>query len=350
MTSTLHIVLSVGGTKIGTGAIDGEGNIVIQLPEIPTPRETHNKYDAIGAQVALVADELDIGRVAMVGVSFPECIPPPKRVVADPESLPAEKSHIQKGIEAAISNRLGKALPIEVLHDAAAAVLGEVSCRGTLPFCEDAVFIVWGTGVASGIVHKGKLYWSDPEIGIMTGEIGLLTIRSNIGVYEYRPERNRIHLLAQEETLDQRHRGPAILRRCLESIPSHPQGQGFLEVVGKPRELVDLKDINRGARGGNAFAIDVIEEAGREMGRALVPFISYWRDVRRMDFIDNIIIGSGVAKIGDGVRRNGKDSLIEAVREGIREAWATLETPVFDVNKVILSRIGYEREFCAFIP
>ncbi len=109
-------------------------------------------------------------------------------------------------------------------------------------------------------------------------------------------------------------------------------------------------DINRAARAGNTYAIELIEKAGHEMGRALVPFIHYWRDTRGMGFVENIIIGSGVAKIGDGVERNGSGVLIEAVRDGIREEWAEPAAPDYDAENVILSRIGYEREFYAFLP
>lgn len=346
---TLHIALSVGGTKIGTGAVNAQGDVVAQLPEVPTPKEVHLKYEAIGDQVAAIVDKIGIDDVRGLGVSFPECIPPPERVVADPGKLPTEKSDVQSGIEEAVARRLGIPLPTEVLHDAAAAVLGEVSIKGTLPSCENVVFVVWGTGVASGIIRKGNLYWTDAAIGIMTGEIGLLTIRNRDGEYEYRPQPSRIRLSPGEETLDRRHRGPSILGRCIEQIGKDPRGRGFVDAVGKSIELIDLKDLNGAARAGNDFAIETIEEAGREMGMALVPFIHYWREVRRMDFVENIIIGSGVAKIGAGVEQDGKGTLVEAVRTGIREAWSELRVPDFNANNVILSKIGYEREFFAFL-
>ncbi len=86
------------------------------------------------------------------------------------------------------------------------------------------------------------------------------------------------------------------------------------------------------------------------MGAALVPFIHYWREKREMDFVNNIIIGSGVAKIGDGVKKAGKEALITAIRDRITEGLTELGMEDYDTDNVMLSRLGYEREFLAFIP
>ena len=86
------------------------------------------------------------------------------------------------------------------------------------------------------------------------------------------------------------------------------------------------------------------------MGTALAPFIYYWRHTRHMEFVNNIIVGSGVIRIGDGVERDGKGVLIDAIRNGITNEWNKLGAPDYNAENVILSRIGYEREFYAFIP
>ena len=94
----------------------------------------------------------------------------------------------------------------------------------------------------------------------------------------------------------------------------------------------------------------MIESAGREMGRALVPFVHYWLVERRQEFVENIIIGSGVAKLGNGLKRKGKGILITAIRKAIDRALISLGVDDYDTTKVIMSAIGYEREFYAFIP
>jgi predicted NBD/HSP70 family sugar kinase len=249
-----------------------------------------------------------------------------------------------------VAQELGTPLTVEVLHDAAAAVLGEVSLRGTRPGCRNCVFIVWGTGVASGIVSDGRLYWRDPVVGLMTGEIGLLVIRKPDGCFEYRPSAQVPDLGASELRLDRWLRGPEIARRSVQRASEDARGRTLLNRAGRTLDELDLVDVNRAARRGDALAVELIESAGGEMGRALTPFIHYWLVERRAEFVRNIIIGSGVAKLGNGLKRDGKGVLITAIREAIDHDLRSLGVDDYDTANVILSAIGYEREFYAFIP
>jgi len=346
----VNIVLSVGGTKIGAGAVNRAGKIVTQVKEVSASDESTPLFNAIVAQIARVIDKVGIQNVIGIGVSFPECVLPPRRVVADPENLPPEKNPIQKRIEDVVFRELGVRLEAEVLHDAAAAVLGEISFRGTLPYCKNCVFVVWGTGMASGVVCNGKLYWRDPVVDTMIGEIGHLLVRDAEGVYEYRLTPKWLRLRYPEESVDHRICGPSLTRKFSRKIKDDPRGQALLRSAGKAVDALELVDINTAARRGNDFAIELIEEAGREMGEALVPFIHYWREIREMAFVNNIIIGSGVAKVGSGVEKAGKEALITAIRDRITGSLTELGMADYDVSNVILSRIGYEREFLAFIP
>lgn len=123
-----------------------------------------------------------------------------------------------------------------------------------------------------------------------------------------------------------------------------------MALVNKISNQLDLVDINRVARQGSAFAIELIESAGHEMGRALAPFVHYWLVERKTKFAQNIIIGSGVAKLGDGLMREGEGILITAIRQTLEQTLLSLGMDEYDTTKVILSAIGYEREFYAFIP
>ena len=346
----VNIALIVGGTKIGAGAVNRGGEVVARVKELPTSYDSRSVFDNIVSQIADVIDKVSIRNVIGIGVSFPECVPPPKRVVADPENLPFEKNEIHEKIEELVSEKLGIQLEVEVIHDAAAAVLGEVSPGGTLPHCENCVFVVWGTGVASGVICNGKLYWKDPVVGIMIGEIGHLAVRNGEGVYEYQLTPEWLRLEPPEASLDHRICGSSLIRRFSRKIKEDPRGQTLLRTAGKAVDELELVDINSAARQGDDLAIELIEEAGREMGAALVPFIHYWREKREMDFVNNIIIGSGVAKMGDGVKKAGKEALITAIRDRITEGLIEPGMDDYDTGNVMLSRLGYEREFLAFIP
>jgi glucokinase len=346
----VNIALSVGGTKIGAGAVNQSGEILARAKEIPTSYGSQSLFHDMVGQVVNVIDEVGIQRAIGIGVSFPECVLPPKRVVADPENIPQVANLIQKRIEDMVLSELGTSLPVEVMHDAAAAVLGEISPGGTLPHCRNVVFIVWGTGIASGIVHNGRLYWRDSVIGRMTGEAGHLLVRDAAGVYEYRLTPEWLKLEYPEESLDHRLCGPSLIRRFSQKIKENAQGQAILKLAGRSLDKLELVDINGAARRGNDFAIGLIEEAGREMGEALTPFIQYWWEERKMGFVNNIIIGSGVTKLGEGLRSSGRRIFITAIRDRIAEGLAELGIGDYDTSNVRFSEIGYEREFLAFIP
>ena len=121
----VNVALSVGQSKIGAGAIDRSGNEVCRLKEIATPRESSARFAATVQQIVGVIREVGLQRVGLVGVSFPELVPPPRRVIADPKNLPSETNPIRDAITRLVTNELGTPIEVEVLHDAAAAVLGE---------------------------------------------------------------------------------------------------------------------------------------------------------------------------------------------------------------------------------
>lgn len=346
----VNVALSVGQSKIGAGAIDRSGNEVCRLEEIATPRESSARFAATAQQIVTTIREVGLKNIGLVGVSYPHLVPPPRRMIADPENLPGETNPIREAIAQLVATELGTSITVEVLHDAAAAVLGEVSIKGTMPGCRNCVFIVWGTGVASGIVSDGKLYWRDSVINLMTGEIGLQVVRKADGSFEYRPSVGLPDLGASEQRMDRWLRGPGIARRSVERVREDVRGRTLLDLAGRTADELDLVDINRAARRGDEFAVELIESAGREMGRALAPFVHYWRVERNKEFAGNIIIGSGVAKLGDDLQREGKGVLITAIRKALGQAMMSLGVDDYDTDKVVLSAIGYEREFYAFIP
>ena len=345
----VNVTLSVGQTKIGTGAVDRQGNLICRLPEIATPQDSSARFAAIVRQILATVREVGQHNVGCVGLSYPELVAPPDRWRTDSDNLTGDSNPIQEMVARLVAAELSAPLDVEVLHDAAAAVLGEVSIKGSKPACNDCVFIVWGTGVASGIISDGKLYWKDPVINTMTGEIGLQVVRKASGLFEYRPSVEIPLLRPAELRMDRWLRGPEIARRCAQRIGADARGETLLQLAEKKLDDLDLVDINRAARRGDALAIELIEGAGHEMGRALAPFIHYWLR-RKKRFAETIIIGSGVAKLGDGLIREGEGLLIGAIRRAIGCSLTQAGIDDYDTGKVIISSIGYEREFYAFIP
>lgn len=179
------VAASVGGTKVAAGAVGVGGEIVLSGDSSPTPRNSAEVYVTLADEVETIAARVGRGRVCGVGVSFPECVPPHPSF-ASGLPTPSVTHPVVENIERAIHERIGPRIPVAVLHDAAAAVLGEVSPRGTAPGVRDASFIVWGTGVASGVVRDGALCWRDAALGSMVSEAGALIVRDWDGAYRLR--------------------------------------------------------------------------------------------------------------------------------------------------------------------
>lgn len=340
MTPTHHVVVaaSVGGTKIACGAVAAGGEIVAETDAVPTPRDGDTVYGVIADEIADIASRVGRDRVAAVGVSFPECVPPHPAFAV---GLPApDKAHpVTERVEYAVRARLGREMPVAVLHDAAAAVLGEASPQGTAPGARDLTFIVWGTGVASGVVRDGALYWRDAVVGMMVAEAGALIVRAANGRYVFRPSSKWPTLARSEQSLDGRMSGPSLSRRAPDLPPTIP-----------PKAGPDLARLNAAARAGHQEGVRFIADAGYEFGRALATYIHYWRDIRGQRFADRIVVGSGVARIGDGLEGPNGGLLLGEVRRGVADGLAGAGSSDYDTGGVTLSSLGHEREYLAFTP
>lgn len=345
----ITIALSVGQTKLATGALDRSGELLFQLDPVNTPSCQEDRHNAIVQQIVEATQQVGSDRVQLVGIAYPEMMEPPARFMENHELLTFAPNPYRDIIEGQLAKKLGRALSVELLHDAAAAALGEVSRHGTVPDCKDCLFIVWGTGVASGVISNGTLYWNDPVIGCMIGEIGLQVIRRTDGAYEYRQSSTLPELTHGEFRLDQWMCGPTLTKRFQRQLEQQQVQADETQVNRAIGAHGGLIQVNSAARSGDSWAISLIESAGREMGSALAPFIHYWLVERGMSFARSVIIGSGVSKLGDGVEREGKNILIMAIREALGEGLAKMNVTEYDADNVVLSSIGYEREFYAFI-
>ncbi len=336
--SPIAVAASVGGTKVACGAVSSDGGLVVSRPPLPTPRDEQETISLVAAEARAVAGAVGRPNVYGVGVSYPECVPPPPSFAADGPHAPHP---LAARITSALRDALGADTRVAVLHDAAAAVLGEVEKRGTAPGAMDATFIVWGTGVASGVVRRGELYWTDPVVGHMVSEAGGLVVRTADGRYEFREASGWPRLAPSEQSMDRRLCGPALARRARVVDPDWAPH----EAPGEPV----LALVNAAARAGDVAARKFITEAGREFGHALAAFIHYWKVVRRESFADRVVVGSGVVRMGDSLGSDSHPALQEAVRDGAEEALADRGVD-YGREAIVISTLGHEREFLAFTP
>jgi len=353
----VSVAISLGGTKVACALLDVEGNVCV-IDEAPTPKESAEAcFDKIWSQIETATRCVGARNVVKVGIASPGPIDLVKGQVLATENTPLGNFYLRDAARNRFKEVFGIDVTTELIHDGMAAVLGEASMRGTLPRCANLVFIIWGTGIGNGIIRNARPYLEDEEpdgVGGMVGEIGHLVIRLPDGTYEYRVCKEYPQDLAPGEVnLENYIAGPALIRRMRQQIGEADAAMRneLLDLSGRQSVSdLELVTINTAARKGSQLALGMIREAGREFGRGLAPFVRYWRD-RDEDFASRLVIGSGVAKIGNGLTE-GPDGeqepvLPKAINAGLGES---LEPGEAALPEVHISRIDYEREFLAFVP
>ena len=148
------IGLDVGGTKILSGLVDREGN-VLEERELPSAGATGDEIlAALDAAVEALLDE----RVAAIGYGIPANIERGSGRLLWATNLPLTDVDLRSRSEA----RFG--LPVGIENDASAAALAEWRLgagRGTA----NLLVLTLGTGVGGGIVVDGRLFRGWAEIG-----------------------------------------------------------------------------------------------------------------------------------------------------------------------------------------
>ncbi|MFC2048983.1 nucleoside monophosphate kinase, partial [Elusimicrobiota bacterium] len=238
-------------------------------------------------------------------------------------NLPFENYPLTAEIQRQLSKHLGKEIPIRVLHDGAASVLAEISPAGTAALQKDVVRAIWDTGVGQGVVTKGRLDYGGEELGGKLGELGVLTVRLPDGHYEFRgyeSRGNRPDLKAEETNLED--------TVCMKTI----------------RERTGLKsaeEVKSEYEKGTKEVKDIVEETAREMGKGLAVFIES-RRARTGFYQYNIVIGGSVPELSE--------SLLQIVRDSMKEELEYFGINDYDVNKVKFSGLKHQQLLTAFAP
>jgi glucokinase len=148
------IGLDVGGTKILSGLVDREGNV---LAEHEVPSEGASEDEVLAALDAAIEALLD-ERVAAIGYGIPANIERGSGRILWATNLPLTDVDLLRRSQA----RFG--LPVGIENDASAAALAEWRLgagRGTA----NLLMLTLGTGVGGGLVVDGRLFRGWAELG-----------------------------------------------------------------------------------------------------------------------------------------------------------------------------------------
>lgn len=168
--SKLYISVDIGGTNARIALID-QSVLPPRLNErrsFSIPRDYKSGLEAVTSHIQKLSDKYDIEGI---GLSLPGIVDPEAGVIKDLSNLPSWKG---KPIAADIKARFNK--PVKIIHDVAAALLGE-SEFGAGKDEDSFVYIIWGTGIGGSrlIKSRDELICLSFEVGhhiiIRNGEI-----------------------------------------------------------------------------------------------------------------------------------------------------------------------------------
>jgi glucokinase len=264
----MAIGLDVGGTKIAAGVVSSTGEVMKQLPPIPTPAD----QDAILACMGEAISNLRRHHrgVSAIGVGAAGLIDWPEGHVRMAANVGLERMPLRRLIEDATG------LPTIVDNDANTATWAEARLgASSAPYM---LFVTVGTGIGGGIVLDGQLFRGRSGIG---AEIGHMAVDPRGG----EPcECGGVGCLEAVAS------GRALGRYGREAAAVHPEG--LLARLAGGADKVTGETVHQAARDGDATALTVYGRLGEWLGLGLGTLVTL------LD-LELIVVGGGAAAAGE---------------------------------------------------
>lgn len=169
--------------------------------------------------------------------------------------------------------RLG--IPVVLTNDANAAAIGEMA-YGVAKGLKDFIMITLGTGVGSGIVANGQLVYGHDGFA---GELGHVIVERG----------GRLCGCGRKGCLETYCSATGVARTARELL-SQGGGESILRML--PPEAVTSKEVYEAALKGDALALQIFEQTGTILGRALANFVAFSSP-------EAFVFFGGLAKAGD---------------------------------------------------
>ncbi len=271
MNSHSYVIgVDLGGTNIRAAAVSPDGGI-LRVERLKT--EANEGYEAvvkrIVSAVALASEQQMAEKPSAVGLAVPGAIDFEKGLVTWSPNFPDWRN---VPVARDVSALLGA--PVVIENDANAAAVGEGwigSARGERNF----VMMALGTGVGGGVVLDGRVWRGSTG---MAGEIGHIPVR----------EGGRMCGCGKRGCLEVYASANSVARTARERI-GEENARVLLQMAGGVHENIDSGLIAQGAGGGDAFCLEIFEEAGRDIGKTMAV-IALTLDVT------HFVIGGGMAE------------------------------------------------------
>ena len=269
----LYVGVDIGGTKVAAGIVNHKGEIYRQTKAPMTAHGTaavglKAVLDAIGA---VFDGDVSLKKsVRGIGICSPGPLDPHTGVIINPPNLPCWRNF---PLAQEVSRIYG--VPVRVDNDANAAALAECLWGAGRGY-RNVFFTILGTGVGTGILMDGNIYYGRTGAA---GEGGHITIdpkgpRCGCGKYG---------------CIETFIAGPAIAKRARAKIEAQPAaGKAILELSGGNLDLVTSESIGKAYSNGDPLAREILLDT--------VEFLTIWLG-NVIDLLepDVIIMGGGVS-------------------------------------------------------
>lgn len=300
--STVYASIDLGGTNIKCTFARADGEAIISR-SIPTQSylEPEGVLRRMADLIRALQEEAGV-RPEAIGMGVPGLADLENGVTKFLPNLPTQWRDVP------VRKILGKELGCQVylLNDVRMATLGEL-VYGHGQNASTMVFFALGTGIGGGVVVEGKLRLG--PVGA-AGELGHLCVLPD-GPLCGCGARGCVETVAS---------GPAItaagVRLMLAGLASN-----LHEITGGDVSRVDPRTMTEAANAGEETVREALRNAAYYLGIAAANMVTSLHP-------DLIVLGGGVAQIGD--------LLFDTVRETIRERVRMLDTDTVDIKPSLL--------------
>ena len=263
--------VDIGGTAIKIGFFTTAGDL-LEHWEIPTRTEEDGSYilSDITDSVNRYLEEKQISKLDVEGVGVG--VPGP----VGPDGTVFKCVNLGWGVfnvEQRLTALTG--LKAKAGNDANVAALGEMWQGGGKGY-QDIVMVTLGTGVGGGVILGGKIL---AGVNGAAGEIG------HIPMYDDDPETCGC---GKRGCLEQYASASGIVRTARRWLKAHPDTASAL----RDMERYTSKEIFDEAKKGDAAALEIVEEAGRLLGKGTASIACVVNP-------EAFVIGGGMAKAGE---------------------------------------------------
>jgi glucokinase-like ROK family protein len=291
------LIAELGATGMSIAVSDLSG-IIIEITQ--TPIDIAVGPEKVLAEVERIFDKLSLAKHEAlwgVGIGLPGPVEFATGVLNSPPIMPGwDKYPLRERFEKKYK------VPVWIDNDVNLMALGDATINPDSQHSE-SIYIKIGTGIGAGIISGSKLHrgaqGSAGDIGhIAVSEPSEIICRcGNIGCLE---------AIAG---------GAALAKDALQAVTLNKSA--FLSERYKRQQTLTAQDVTEGARNGDAWSVDAIAKAGRQVGRVLATLINFYNP-------SLVVIGGGVTSAGD--------LLLAAIRETVYRRSLPLATRDLEIR------------------